>query len=39
MEHTVIFEIIVKIEKNKNIYFKLRRFDDLFNVINEIYLK
>jgi len=34
-ENTVILEIIVKMNNNKNLLFKLRRFDDMFEVIKE----
>ncbi len=34
-ENTVILEIIVKLNNNKNLLFKLRRFDDMFEVIKE----
>lgn len=38
-ENTVILEINVKIHKNKILYFKLRRFDDMFLVIKDICVK
>ena len=38
-ENTVILEINVKMDKNKILYFKLRRFDDMFLVIKDICVK